>query len=159
MAARMSARKRRVFWPSRVCFASMTTGLRKGAGGAGKAGSSDGDVARRRSSSWSWRSPVRRALDREVFSSWWGETPVESALQRRELASAFLTGEIVPLIEAPARYFADTVNVGPGQRFDVIWKARQPGKCLIHCHIGHHTTNNNVEMRGGGGLMMLIDAS
>jgi FtsP/CotA-like multicopper oxidase with cupredoxin domain len=27
-----------------------------------------------------------------------------------------------------ARYFADTVNVGPGQRFDVIWKARQPGK-------------------------------
>jgi len=58
-----------------------------------------------------------------------------------------------------ARYFADTVNVGPGQRYDVIWKARQPGKWLIHCHIGHHTTNNNVEMRGGGGLMMLIDVS
>jgi FtsP/CotA-like multicopper oxidase with cupredoxin domain len=58
-----------------------------------------------------------------------------------------------------ARYFADTLNVGPGQRFDVIWKARRPGKWLIHCHIGHHTTNNNVEMSGGGGLMMLIDAS
>jgi FtsP/CotA-like multicopper oxidase with cupredoxin domain len=51
------------------------------------------------------------------------------------------------------------VNVGPGQRYDVIWKARQSGKWLIHCHIGHHTTNNNVETQGGGGLMMIIDAT
>ena len=58
-----------------------------------------------------------------------------------------------------ARYEADTINVGPGQRFDVIWRAREPGKWLIHCHIGHHTTNDNVEMRGGGGLMVLIDAT
>jgi FtsP/CotA-like multicopper oxidase with cupredoxin domain len=71
------------------------------------------------------------------------------------------------------------VNIGPGQRYDVIWKAlnpgkwlihrhighhatnnnveMNPGKWLIHCHIGHHTTNNNVEMNGGGGLMMIID--
>jgi FtsP/CotA-like multicopper oxidase with cupredoxin domain len=41
----------------------------------------------------------------------------------------------------------------------VIWKARQSGKWLIHCHIGHHTTNNNVETQGGGGLMMIIDAT
>ena len=34
---------------------------------------------------------------------------------------------------------------------------REPGKWLIHCHIGHHTTNNNAEMDGGGGLMMIID--
>jgi FtsP/CotA-like multicopper oxidase with cupredoxin domain len=59
-------------------------------------------------------------------------------------------------LQPTARYLADTVNVGPGQRYDVIWTARQPGKWLIHCHIGHHTTNNNVEMRGGGGLIMLI---
>ena len=56
-----------------------------------------------------------------------------------------------------ARYEADTIDVGPGQRFDVIWRAREPGKWLIHCHIGHHTTNNNVETRGGGGLMVVID--
>jgi FtsP/CotA-like multicopper oxidase with cupredoxin domain len=55
------------------------------------------------------------------------------------------------------RFMADTVNIGPGQRYDVIWKALNPGKWLIHCHIGHHTTNNNVEMNGGGGLMMIID--
>ncbi len=56
-----------------------------------------------------------------------------------------------------ARYLADTVNVAPGQRFDVIWTARQPGKWLVHCHIPHHTTNNNVEAKGGGGLIMLLD--
>lgn len=57
-----------------------------------------------------------------------------------------------------ARYQADTINVGPGQRYDVIWAALNPGKWLIHCHIGHHTTNNNVETQGGGGLMMIIEA-
>ncbi|MBY5560950.1 DUF4396 domain-containing protein [Rhizobium leguminosarum] len=56
-----------------------------------------------------------------------------------------------------ARFQADTVNVGPGQRYDVIWTALNPGKWLIHCHIGHHTTNNNTETAGGGGLMMVIE--
>lgn len=56
-----------------------------------------------------------------------------------------------------ARYLADTVNVGPGQRFDVLWTAREPGKWLLHCHIPHHTTNNNVEVEGGGGLMVVIE--
>ena len=51
------------------------------------------------------------------------------------------------------------LNVGPGQRYDVVWKAQRLGKWLIHCHIPHHTTNNNVEERGGGGLMMVIDVS
>jgi len=55
------------------------------------------------------------------------------------------------------RFLADTVNVGPGQRYDVIWTARLPGKWLIHCHIPHHTKNDNVEEGGGGGLMMVID--
>jgi FtsP/CotA-like multicopper oxidase with cupredoxin domain len=60
-------------------------------------------------------------------------------------------------IAASARFLADTVNVGPGQRYDVIWKAREPGKWLIHCHIPHHTSNNNTEVKGGGGLMVVID--
>jgi len=51
----------------------------------------------------------------------------------------------------------DTVNVGPGERYDVIWTALEPGKWLIHCHIPHHMTNNNVEEEGGGGLMMIIN--
>ena len=58
-----------------------------------------------------------------------------------------------------ARFQADTVNVGPGQRYDVVWKALKPGKWLIHCHIPHHTTNNNVEHKGGGGLTMILDVA
>ena len=53
----------------------------------------------------------------------------------------------------------DTVNVGPGERYDVIWTAREPGKWLLHCHINHHTTNNNVEDEGGGGLTMIIEVA
>ncbi|MCX7587782.1 DUF4396 domain-containing protein [Phenylobacterium sp. 58.2.17] len=62
-------------------------------------------------------------------------------------------------LQPSARFKADTINVGPGQRYDVIWTALKPGKWLIHCHIGHHTTNNNVEMNGGGGLMTVIDVA
>jgi FtsP/CotA-like multicopper oxidase with cupredoxin domain len=43
------------------------------------------------------------------------------------------------------RFMVDTVNVGPGRRYDVIWKARKAGRWMIHCHIAHHTTNNNTE--------------
>jgi FtsP/CotA-like multicopper oxidase with cupredoxin domain len=57
------------------------------------------------------------------------------------------------------RFEADTINLGPGQRYDVIWPARRSGKWLIHCHIPHHTENENVEEKGGGGLMMLIDVA
>ena len=53
----------------------------------------------------------------------------------------------------------DTVNVGPGQRYDVIWQARRPGKWLLHCHIPHHTTNDNIEVQGGGGLTTIIDVA
>jgi FtsP/CotA-like multicopper oxidase with cupredoxin domain len=67
-----------------------------------------------------------------------------------------LDGQTLP---EGARYKADTVNVGPGQRYDVIWEAHLPGKWLVHCHIPHHTTNNNTEQHGGGGLTMILDVS
>ncbi len=51
----------------------------------------------------------------------------------------------------------DTVEVGPGERYDVVWKALEPGKWLLHCHISHHTTNDNREQAGGGGLTLIID--
>ena len=55
------------------------------------------------------------------------------------------------------QWVKDTVNVGPGERYDVLWEAREPGRWLLHCHIAHHTTNNNVEVEGGGGLMLILD--
>lgn len=53
----------------------------------------------------------------------------------------------------------DTVNVGPGERYDVIWPARLPGKWILHCHINHHITNNGVEVNGGGGLTVIINVT
>ena len=60
-------------------------------------------------------------------------------------------------LAAGARFEADTLNIGPGQRYDVIWTARAKGVWLIHCHIPHHITNDNVEVKGGGGLTMAIN--
>jgi FtsP/CotA-like multicopper oxidase with cupredoxin domain len=60
-------------------------------------------------------------------------------------------------VEPPGQWIKDTVNVGPGERYDVLWEAREPGKWLLHCHISHHTTNNNVEVEGGGGLMLILE--
>jgi manganese oxidase len=65
-------------------------------------------------------------------------------------------GNVVP---EEARILKDTVNVGPGERYDVIWEARKPGKWLLHCHIPHHTTNDNTEQEGGGGLMAVINVT
>jgi hypothetical protein len=65
-------------------------------------------------------------------------------------------GETLP---PSARFKADTINVGPGQRYDVIWTALKPGMWMIHCHISHHTTNNNAQTQGGGGLMMHIEVA
>jgi len=58
-----------------------------------------------------------------------------------------------------AQFQADVINVGPGQRYDVIWPAREPGKWIFHCHIPHHTLNNNVEEHGAGGLTFLVDVT
>jgi FtsP/CotA-like multicopper oxidase with cupredoxin domain len=63
-------------------------------------------------------------------------------------------GNVVP---EDARLLKDTVNVGPGERYDVVWEAIEPGKWLLHCHIPHHTTNDNTEQEGGGGLMAVIN--
>jgi len=63
------------------------------------------------------------------------------------------------ILSPAARFEADVVNVGPGQRYDVIWPAREPGKWIFHCHIPHHTLNNNVEEKGAGGLTLLVEVT
>jgi hypothetical protein len=59
------------------------------------------------------------------------------------------------LIARHRREEKDTINVGPGERFDVIWPAREPGLWLLHCHINQQTTNDNVEEEGAGGLILV----
>ena len=58
-----------------------------------------------------------------------------------------------------ARLTKDTVLIGPGERYDVVWTARHPGKWLLHCHINHHITNDGAEVDGGGGMTMIIDVA
>jgi FtsP/CotA-like multicopper oxidase with cupredoxin domain len=54
------------------------------------------------------------------------------------------------------RLTKDTVLVGPGERYDVVWTAQNPGSWLLHCHINHHITNDGGEVDGGGGMTMII---
>jgi FtsP/CotA-like multicopper oxidase with cupredoxin domain len=50
----------------------------------------------------------------------------------------------------------DTVNVAPGQRFDIEFIATEPGKWMLHCHIPHHTTNADGN---DGGMMMIVNVT
>jgi len=60
-------------------------------------------------------------------------------------------------LTAAQQYEKDTILVGPGERYDVVWTARARGKWLLHCHINHHTTNDNTEQDGAGGLTQVIE--
>jgi manganese oxidase len=48
----------------------------------------------------------------------------------------------------------DTVNVAPGERYDIEFAPTETGEWMLHCHIPHHTTNEHVEP---GGLMLMIN--
>jgi plastocyanin len=39
-------------------------------------------------------------------------------------------------------YFADTISVGPGERYTVLFNANQPGVWVWHCHILNHAEND-----------------
>lgn len=54
----------------------------------------------------------------------------------------------------PAPINADTVLVGPGERYDIILRADNPGRWMIHDHIDSHTMNGHSPM---GGIMTAIE--
>lgn len=47
----------------------------------------------------------------------------------------------------------NTVNLGPGDIYDIEFIADNPGQWVFHCHQLHHTANNGVEP---GGLIGVI---
>ena len=49
---------------------------------------------------------------------------------------------------------ADTVLVGPGERYDIILRCDNPGRWMIHDHIDHHTMNGHTPH---GGVMTVIE--
>ena len=62
-------------------------------------------------------------------------------------------------VPASVRIDKDTIAVGPGERYDVVWTAQRKGTWLLHCHVLHHTTNDDLEVKGGGGLTMVVDVT
>lgn len=54
----------------------------------------------------------------------------------------------------PAPYEADTIVVHPGERYDVILKADNPGRWMVHDHVDSHTMNGDKPM---GGMMTVIE--
>lgn len=54
----------------------------------------------------------------------------------------------------PAPIKADTVLFGPGERYDLILRADDPGIWMIHDHIDRHTLNGKSPM---GGIMATIE--
>jgi uncharacterized cupredoxin-like copper-binding protein len=57
-----------------------------------------------------------------------------------------------PVPEA-ARLTKDVVNIGPGERYDLLVTANNPGTWLFHCHILTHVQNHGVEP---GGMITVI---
>jgi len=59
-------------------------------------------------------------------------------------------------VPAAAQLTKDTLNVAPGERYDIEFIASEPGQWMLHCHILHHTTNDGAEP---GGLMLMINVT
>lgn len=50
--------------------------------------------------------------------------------------------------------YGDTVLIGPGERYDVIFHADNPGRWMIHDHVDTHTLNGERVM---GGIMTTVE--
>ena len=49
----------------------------------------------------------------------------------------------VPGWAQPAPWKCDTLNIAPGERWDVLVKANNLGTWAFHCHILQHAENNH----------------
>lgn len=48
-----------------------------------------------------------------------------------------------------AQYEANTIDVAPGETYDVVFEADNPGTWIIHCHLPHHTAGMSDSEEGG----------
>ena len=51
---------------------------------------------------------------------------------------------------------ADVIQVGSGERYDIVFSPTRSGKWVFHCHIGHHLTNDGDDP---GGLLLVVDVT
>jgi FtsP/CotA-like multicopper oxidase with cupredoxin domain len=60
-------------------------------------------------------------------------------------------GEPIP---AAAQMMMNTITLNPGETYDIVFEADNPGRWAFHCHDLHHASNNGVEP---GGLTLLVE--
>ncbi len=56
----------------------------------------------------------------------------------------------------PSPYYADTILFGPGERYDAIIEANNPGRFMFHDHVDPHVTNNG-KFPGGPATVIEYD--
>lgn len=61
-------------------------------------------------------------------------------------------GNPIPMM---ARLKRNTINVAPGETWNIEFLANNPGNWVFHCHKPHHTTNAHA-MGGMGGMLTVI---
>lgn len=59
-------------------------------------------------------------------------------------------------LQATAQYKKDTLNIAPGERYDIEFTADNPGTWVFHCHILSHVQNKGVEP---GGMISLVSVT
>jgi plastocyanin len=80
-----------------------------------------------------------------------GETTEEMHLHGHDMQVVAVDGNPLP---PGARYWVDTVTLGPAQRVDVVVEGNNPGPWLFHTHIDSHATNCG-KFPGGMHTMMV----
>jgi FtsP/CotA-like multicopper oxidase with cupredoxin domain len=53
-------------------------------------------------------------------------------------------------------YYKDTIDVAPGERYELLFKLNQVGRYMFHDHIEQNTTNNG---ESPGGMMTMISVN
>ena len=77
-----------------------------------------------------------------------GQTIHPMHLHGTDMAIVAKDGET---LSVPQR--VNTITLEPGDTYDAIFKADNPGRWLLHCHDLHHSSNNGVEP---GGLVVEV---
>lgn len=66
-------------------------------------------------------------------------------------------GHPVPTV---AQLTKDTIEVAPGERYDLLWSPTRPGTWMLHCHINHHTMGDGQDSADGmGGMIIALDVA
>lgn len=57
-------------------------------------------------------------------------------------------------LQAGARFYVDTLSIGPAERYDVMIEGTNPGPWVIHTHVNTHETNDHQTPGGMHGMMV-----